>query len=84
MNVGGGVVRFQLDTLVIHLVCLPKLLLVSQGLKIKGALRKTLHVVVGQNQTSCCCSVQRLQQRQTFVSAPERKERSPLRTWGTS
>lgn len=67
MNVGGGVVGFQLDTLVVHLVCLPKLLLVSQGLKIKGALRRTLHVVVGQNQTSCCCSVQRLQQRQTFV-----------------
>lgn len=67
MNVGGGVVGFQLDTLVIHLVCLPKLLLVSQGLKIKGALRRTLYVVLGQNQTFCCCSVQRLQQRQTFL-----------------
>lgn len=84
MNVGGGVVGFQLDTLVIHLVCLPKLLLVSQGLKIKGALKRTLHVVVGQNQTSCCCSVEAATATNIRVSAPERKERSPLRTWGTS
>lgn len=83
MNIGGGVVGFQLDTLVIHLVCLPKLLLVSQGLTIKGALTRTLLWNKSRPFASAECT-EAATVTNMHVCAPEHKERSPLHTWGTS